>query len=151
MLKKILICAVLILPLVPLAAHAGSTDPYLPHSRSSHVRPAHYGPWHGSHPGVVRGYYPTRFAHGPYGYRGGLPSPYRYGYGVTTPVAPTADVVAASLPEGYRAPFAAYRPATALVPVMTYAPVPVRVYYIPQEQPYYNVPPYAVREPCFCN
>jgi hypothetical protein len=28
-------------------------------------------------------------------------------------------------------------------------PVPVRVYYIPQREPYYNVPPYIVPEPIF--
>jgi hypothetical protein len=154
MFKKILLCTALILPFAPLAAKAGGTDPYLHPSRSSHTHPTHYGPGHGPHPNVVRGYYPTRFArgpYGPYGHHGNLPSPYRYGYGVTTPVAPPADAAAASQPEDARTPFAAYRSATALVPVTTYEPVPVRVYYIPQQQPYYNVPPYAVREPCFCN
>ncbi len=33
------------------------------------------------------------------------------------------------------------------VPVVTYAPVRVRVYAVPQEPPYYNVPPYAVYAP----
>ena len=158
MFKKILMCAALILPLAPLTANAGSTDPY-----RTHARFPHHGPWYGPHPNVVRGFYPARFAHGPtgpsgpfgphgpYGYRRALPSPYRDGYGVSTPVAPTPDVLAASQPDDYRMPFAAYRSATALVPVTTYAPVPVRIYYIPQQQPYYNVPPYAVREPCFCN
>lgn len=33
------------------------------------------------------------------------------------------------------------------VPEAGYAPVPAQVYFIPQNEPYYNVPPYAVIAP----
>ncbi|MGB8277702.1 MAG: hypothetical protein WCF20_07205 [Methylovirgula sp.] len=48
-------------------------------------------------------------------------------------------------PYGY--PVAAYTDVTVRVPVVTYAPVRIRVYAIPQQPPYYNVPPYAVFAP----
>lgn len=49
------------------------------------------------------------------------------------------------IPYGY--PFTPYADVTVAVPVVTYAPVPVRVYAVPQVPPYYNVPPYAVYAP----
>jgi hypothetical protein len=65
--------------------------------------------------------------------------------------------IASSLPYGM--PIVAYTVVTVAVPVVTYAPmqvrgpivtyVPVRarLYDIPQEPPYYNVPPYIVYAP----
>ncbi len=50
-----------------------------------------------------------------------------------------------ALPYGY--PVAAYTEVTVAVPVVTYAPVRVRIYAIPQQPTYYNVPPYAVFVP----
>jgi|SRR5271168_1055197 len=44
-------------------------------------------------------------------------------------------------------PFVAFAGTVGYVPNVTPLPVPVRVYYIPQRNPYYNVPPYAVIEP----
>ena len=49
------------------------------------------------------------------------------------------------LPYGY--PFAPLAVAVVPVPVITYAPVPVLIYTVPQQPPYYNVPPYAVYAP----
>lgn len=49
------------------------------------------------------------------------------------------------VPYGY--PVAAYTEVTVPVPVVTYARVRIRVYAIPQQPPYYNVPPYAVVAP----
>jgi hypothetical protein len=141
--KKTLFCAVSVstLALVPVWANGAQayesgfyrTHPYRVHSA-----------WHGAHPAVVRGYYPNgyaplRHAAWSFGYPGAA-----YGVPVNAGYVPTAT------PE-YPAQIVAYRSATAFVPVTTYAPVPIRVYYIPQQQPYYNVPPYAVRELCNCN
>lgn len=44
-------------------------------------------------------------------------------------------------------PFGAYSDVVVGVPVVTYAPVHVRVYTVPQVPPYYNVPPYPVYQP----
>jgi len=49
------------------------------------------------------------------------------------------------IPYGY--PFAPYRDVIVAAPVITYAPVHMRIYAVPQEPPYYNVPPYAVYAP----
>lgn len=51
---------------------------------------------------------------------------------------------AAALPYGW--PFVAYTRSTAYIPAAD-AVLPVRVYYIPQQPPYYNVPPYLVVAP----
>lgn len=48
-------------------------------------------------------------------------------------------------PYGY--PFAPYADITVPVPVVTYAPAHLRVYTVPLDPPYYNVPPYAVYAP----
>jgi hypothetical protein len=50
-----------------------------------------------------------------------------------------------SIPYGY--PFVPYTDVIVAAPVITYAPVHVRVYAVPQEPPYYNVPPYPVYAP----
>jgi len=50
-----------------------------------------------------------------------------------------------AVPYGY--PFVPFTEVTVAVPVVTYAPVRVRVYAVPQQPPYYNVPPYAVYAP----
>lgn len=50
-----------------------------------------------------------------------------------------------AIPYGY--PFVPYTDAIVPVPVVTYAPMHVRVYAVPQQPPYYNVPPYAVYAP----
>jgi hypothetical protein len=110
---------------------AGGAQTHAPGWFGAHPHWARGGAWHAPRPSVVRGYYPdsygpVRHAFRPHGY----------------PPAAALD---------YAPPIVAYRSATAYVPVTTYAPVPVRIYYVPQQQPYYNVPPYAVREPCMCN
>lgn len=48
-------------------------------------------------------------------------------------------------PYGY--PFSTYTDVTVGVPVVTYAPMNVRIYTTPIDPPYYNVPPYAVYAP----
>ncbi|MGO9133105.1 MAG: hypothetical protein ACLP8A_03515 [Methylovirgula sp.] len=48
-------------------------------------------------------------------------------------------------PFGYS--YAPYADVIVGVPVVTYAPVHVRVYAVPQQPPYYNVPPYVVYQP----
>lgn len=55
------------------------------------------------------------------------------------------DSYAVAIPYGY--PFMPYTDAVIPVPVVTYAPVHVRVYAVPQQPPYYNVPPYVVYAP----
>ncbi len=51
----------------------------------------------------------------------------------------------AYLPYGW--PIIAYTRSVAYVPGYSYGPVPVNIYYIPQTEPRYNVPPYAVVAP----
>ncbi len=53
---------------------------------------------------------------------------------------------AAAIPYGL-VPIIAYTRTTAYLPALGYAQVPVRVYFIPQQTPLYNVPPYTVVEP----
>ena len=131
MIKKTLICAVSVYALACVPGLAGGAQTHAPGRFGAHPHWARGGTWHAPRPSVVRGYYPdsygpVRHAFRPHGY----------------PPAAALD---------YAPPIVAYRSATAYVPVTTYAPVPVRIYYVPQQQPYYNVPPYAVREPCMCN
>ena len=138
--------------LAPLAAAASEAADYAgPHS-APHWRSAYPARRHAS-PHVIRGYYPHSYGAHRYAAR----AYWRDGYGrAPYGVYPAAALVpngAAVLPEtGFdRAPIVAYTSATAFVPVTTYAPVPVRVYYMPQQQPYYNVPPYLGPATCFCD
>lgn len=134
MTKKTLFCAVLASTLGCVPSFAGDAPYYEPrgfgHHRSFDHRRALT--WRAARPAVVRGYYPE-------------------GYGLAPRIVRRSFDLYSQLPEGYVPPMLAYRQATAFVPVTTYAPVPVRIYYVPQEQPYYNVPPYAVRVPCICD
>lgn len=50
-------------------------------------------------------------------------------------------------PVPYAYPAYAYSEYTAAVPVTTYVPMRVRVYAVPLQPPYYNVPPYPVYAP----
>ena len=45
------------------------------------------------------------------------------------------------------APVVTYAPVMAYAPMVAYVPVRTRIYDIPRQQPYYNVPPYAVFAP----
>jgi len=47
----------------------------------------------------------------------------------------------------YGYPFSTYTDVIVGVPVVTYAPMHVRIYSTPIDPPYYNVPPYAVYAP----
>ncbi|MGO9004553.1 MAG: hypothetical protein ACLQIQ_18115 [Beijerinckiaceae bacterium] len=139
MIKKTLLCAVSVWPLACMPALAGGAQTYEPGRFGAHRHwaPPRSAAWHAPRPTVVRGYYPD-------------------GYGLSYPShAPGVRAYAAYPPTAaldQAAPVVAYRNATAYVPVTTYAQVPVRIYYIPQQQPYYNVPPYyAVPEPCTCD
>ena len=86
--------------------------------------PAFAGPWVN-----YDGYYPI-------GLYAQYAVPYYYAYG--SYVYPYSR---------YAYPYGSYTDVTVGVPVVTYAPVHVRVYTVPQEPPYYNVPPYAVYAP----
>jgi opacity protein-like surface antigen len=149
MFKKILICAVSIAGLAPVSAFA---DAYYAHYRhpgyaQTHWQPAGGYAWRGTRayarPAVIRGYYGAGFATR-YGTTYGAPDPY-------APLNPQPGSYQTDAGAAYTQPFVAYSSATAYVPVTTYAAVPVRVYYIPQQPPYYNVPPYVVRPSCFCD
>ncbi len=165
MFRKILICAVLASPLIADPALAGNYHGY---GAGPHQSAGRGQGW--SRPVVMRGYYGGggRGWSGHNAYGRGYAHFHRYGkfgYGYAAAAAwnsyntgyRTAEPAYAENPQNYSAPAAfnynqpivTYRNATAYVPVTTYTPVPVRVYYVPQHEPYYNVPPYAVKGQCF--
>ena len=166
MTKKILLCAVSVWALACVPSLAGDAKTHAPNRFSA---PTHWAPPHGAarqapRAAVVRGYYPGRYGAIHQAFR---PSSYafaptrhgygnfRYTYGENylnySPSAPAYAAYAPTAALSYAPPTLAYRNVLAYVPVTTYAPVPVRIYYVPQQQPYYNVPPYAVPDPCMCN
>jgi hypothetical protein len=147
MFRKILICTVLASPLVTGPALASDYDGY-------GYRSPRYA---GHRPVVLRGYYGHSYAHfhpyGPHHYALAAAAWHSYttGYRTGEPAyAPDPQTYSMSTALDYTQPIVAYRNATAYVPVTTYRPVPIRVYYVPQHEPYYNVPPYAVQGECFC-
>ncbi len=112
----------------PLAADA---SPYHNHWRM-HAQ-AYHAPPHG----FGYGFGHRRFAHGPYGFHHRFGAYRGYGYpGVYAPYVTAA-------------PYEVLAPSFRPVSVVTYVEGvpfrPVRVYYTPQQQPYYNVPPYLVQ------
>ncbi len=52
---------------------------------------------------------------------------------------------AAAIPFGI--PIVTSQPTVAYFPAASPVPLPARVYFVPQQPPYYNVPPYPVIEP----
>lgn len=152
MFKKARLCVIAGLMLAPLAAAASEARDYAGPQPTPGWRSAYPARRHAS-PHVIRGYYPRSFGVHHYAVRAYRPHPYRSAFYGGYPAAALVPNGAAVLPEtGFdRPPIVAYTSATAFVPVTTYAPVPVRVYYLPQQQPYYNVPPYLGPAACFCD
>jgi len=121
MFKKTLICAVSIAGLACAPAVAADFGYHHRVYRHAHLRTV---PPIAVVPGILPYYRPTFSAIDPYAPLG--PQPVAY--------PPLAGGV-------YNRPLLAFSHAV--------VPVPVRVYYIPQREPYYNVPPYIVPEPIF--
>jgi hypothetical protein len=141
MFRKILMCAVLTSPFIAASASAGSYET----SAHAQARPR---------PVVLKGYYGADVARRPLmrsQYAGNIRS-YRpaapwHAYAREEAAYVSSPGYVAQADIHYTPPVMIYSQA----PATPYAHAPIRVYYITQHEPYYNVPPYAVQVPSFGN